>query len=95
MELTEQLMAIAILVDFLFGVLIGVVLAVSYASRVEDHRYSLLTAAPNSMCDGARAVLGVYVRGGHLYPGLHAGRRGTQSVPSGRDPGRLGKDPVR
>jgi hypothetical protein len=90
MRLTEQLMAIGILVDFLFGVMIGVVLSASFASRLEDYRYSLVTAARHPICDGARILQGVYVRGGNHPAGLRVGRGGTQRVPGGRDPDRRG-----
>jgi hypothetical protein len=95
MELTEQLMAIGILVDFLFGVMIGLVLSVSYASRLEDHRYSLLTTAPHPICDGARIFQGVYVRGGDSQARPGTGRRGARRVPGGHDPGRQRKVPNR
>lgn len=95
MEFSEQLMAIAILVDFLFGVLIGIVLSVSYASRLEDRCYTLLTAAPNPICGGSRSLLGIYVRGRNHPAGLRAGRVDIQRVPSGRDPDRRGTDPDR
>lgn len=93
MELTEQLMAITILVDFLFGVMIGLVLSVSYASRLEDYRYSLLTAAPNPICDGVRVLQGVCARGEYPWTRLRADRRGR--IPGGRDPDRHGMDPDR
>lgn len=95
MELTEQLTAIGILVDFLFGVMIGLILSVSYASRLEDYCYSLLTRAPHPICDGARILQGVYVRGGNSPAWPRSRRPGTRRVPGGRDPGRQRTDPNR
>jgi len=62
MGFIEQLSAVAILVDFLFGIAIGLVLSVSYASLREDSLYSLLSAAPDRLCDGVRGFQGVYTR---------------------------------
>jgi hypothetical protein len=63
MTFVEQLSAIALLVDFLFGVTLGVIGSASLASRREDWHYSLTHAPPDSICDGARILYGVYTCG--------------------------------
>jgi hypothetical protein len=63
MSFVQQFSAVMILVDFLFGVLFGVVGSASLASRREDRDYSLLHAPQDPLCDGARVIHGVYVRG--------------------------------
>ena len=87
MGLMEQLSAITILVDFLFGITIGLVLSVSWASLREDGRYSLLRAAPDPICEGVRVFQRPYVRGGR--PAAGSGRR---SGHTGRQPGRRDPD---
>ena len=64
MSFIEQLSAIALLIDFLFGVAFGMVGGASLASRREDRDYSLVHAPPDPLCDGARVIQGVYTRGG-------------------------------
>jgi hypothetical protein len=66
MSFIEQLTAITLLVDFLFGVMFGVVGSASLASRREDFDYSLTHAPPDPLCDGARVIHGVYTRGGSV-----------------------------
>jgi hypothetical protein len=63
MTFVEELSAIALLVDFLFGVTFGVIGSASLASRREDHDYSLTHAPPDPLCDGVRMFYGVYTRG--------------------------------
>ena len=63
MNFIEQLSAIALLVDFLFGVAFGVIGSASLASRREDCDYSLTHAPPDPLCDGVRVLYGVYTRG--------------------------------
>jgi hypothetical protein len=63
MSFIEQLSAIALLIDFLFGVTFGVVGSASLASRREDRNYSLVHAPPDPLCDGVRGILGVHTRG--------------------------------
>lgn len=74
MGLTEQISAIAIGVDFLFGVAVGIFGCASFASRREDCAHSLLAAAPDPACDGARVIHGVYVRRGRA-PDPHGTER--------------------
>jgi hypothetical protein len=64
MSFIEQLSAIALLIDFLFGVTFGLVGSASLASRREDRDYSLVHAPPDPLCDGVRVTQGVYIRGG-------------------------------
>jgi hypothetical protein len=64
MTFIEQLSAIALLIDFLFGVTFGIVGSASLASRREDRDYSLVHAPPDPLCDGVRMIQGVYTRGG-------------------------------
>jgi hypothetical protein len=63
MSFIEQLSAIALLIDFLFGVTFGLVGSASLASRREDRDYSLVHAPPDPLCDGVRVIQGVYTRG--------------------------------
>ena len=63
MSFIEQLSAIALLIDFLFGVAFGIAGSASLASRREDRDYSLVHAPPGPLCDGARVIQGVYTRG--------------------------------
>jgi hypothetical protein len=63
MSFIEQLSTIALLIDFLFGVTFGIAGSASLASRREDRDYSLVQAPPDSLCDGARVIQGVYTRG--------------------------------
>jgi hypothetical protein len=60
MWLMAQLSAILIPVDFLFGIALGIVLSASWASLREDHRRSLLGAAPDAVCAGVRVLMGLY-----------------------------------
>jgi hypothetical protein len=66
MSFVEQLTAITLLVDFLFGVTFGIVGSASLASRREDSDYSLTHAPPDPLCDGVRVIHGVYSRGGSV-----------------------------
>jgi hypothetical protein len=60
MNLIEQLLAEAILIDILFGTFIGIVLSASWASLREDHCRSLLSVAPDPVCAGMRVLNGLY-----------------------------------
>lgn len=66
MSFVEQLTVITLLVDFLFGVMFGVVGSASIASRQEDFDYSLTHAPPDPLCGGVRVIHGVYTRGGSV-----------------------------
>jgi hypothetical protein len=55
-----QLSAVLIPIDFLFGILIGLVLSASWASLREDYCRSLLRVAPDAVCAGVRVLNGLY-----------------------------------
>jgi len=55
--------AIMVLVGFLGGIMAGIILIVSVASRREDRRYSLTSKAPDATCRGARWLTGARVCG--------------------------------
>ena len=63
MSSVEMAAGIGILGVFVLGIVIGIVLVVSLASRREDRRYSLWGKAPDPACQGARRLLGVWGRG--------------------------------
>lgn len=60
----EAAVAIFLLVAFIGGVVIGLVVIISIASRREDRLFSLTGDAPDAMCRGARRFIGVWTRGG-------------------------------
>jgi hypothetical protein len=59
--------AIVILAIFLGGVVLGVVVLVSAAIRREERRFSLGKAAPDSLTQGARILIGVGSRGERIW----------------------------
>ena len=63
MSSIEVAAGVGILGVFVLGIVIGIVLVVSFASRREDRRFSLWGKAPDPACQGARLLLGVWVRG--------------------------------
>ena len=63
MSSVEVAAGMGILGVFILGIAIGIVLIVSFASRREDRLYSLWGKAPDPACQGARRLLGVWVRG--------------------------------
>ena len=63
MSSVEVAAGLGILGVFILGIVIGIVLIVSFASRREDRLYSLWGKAPDPACQGARRLLGVWVRG--------------------------------
>ena len=86
MNFIEQLSAIALLIDFLFGVMFGVVRSASLASRREDRHYSLVHAPPDPLCDGVRAIQGVYTRGDTwVSDARRAAALGDDGWPGGND----------
>jgi hypothetical protein len=60
----EVVAAMGILFAFTIGIVIGVALIISIASRREDHLFSLWGEAPDVACRGARRLVGLWVRGG-------------------------------
>lgn len=59
----EATAVIMLLVGFLGGVMVGIIVIVSVASRREDRRHSLTGEAPGPASEGARWLTGVGVRG--------------------------------
>jgi hypothetical protein len=60
----EVAVAMILLIAFIGGVVMGVVVLVSVASRREDRRYTLTGEAPDAVCRGARRLIGVWTHGG-------------------------------
>ena len=86
MSFIAQLSAIALLIDFLFGVTFGVVGSASLVSRREDRNYSLVHAPPDPLCDGVRAIQGVYTRGDRwVCDARRAAALGDEGWPGGND----------
>ena len=72
MQIAEQLTALALLIDFLFGITLGVVFGAVHGSR---RGVVLAPAADDSLSAGARVIYGIYTRDddGYLH-GLGADR---------------------
>lgn len=83
MNFIEQLSAIALLVDFLFGVACGVIGGASHGSR----RGALLVpASDDPLSAGARVIYGVYTRDDDGYlQSLLPGNDQASDDPSGDD----------
>ena len=77
----EVAVAMALLIAFTGGVVIGVVVLVSVASRREDRLYTLTGQAPDAICRGARRLTGVWTRGwpANPAPGLKIGAQGRNA----------------
>ena len=78
MNFVEALTAIAILIDFLFGVTFGFVGGAILGSRREDYNYSLLQVAPDPLSAGVRVIHGVFTRDDGYLQGLLPG--GAEAV---------------
>jgi len=63
MSVIEVAAAVGIFCAFAMGIVIGIVVIVSIASRKEEHLFSLWDKAPDAACAGARRLLGVWVLG--------------------------------
>ncbi len=85
MNFVEQLSAVVLLVDFLLGVVFGVVGGASHGSRREDREYSLLTTAPDDVSAGARLINGVCTRDDGYLRGLLPGGGEKAGDASGDD----------
>jgi hypothetical protein len=59
--------AIFLLIAFLGGILIGVIVIASLASRREDDLHSLTGKAPDSACEGTRRLTGAHTRGSGFF----------------------------
>lgn len=64
----SSVVAILILAVFLGGVTLGVVVAASVGSRLEDRRFTLSGPAPGITARGARRLNGFGGSGGHFRP---------------------------
>jgi hypothetical protein len=73
MNFIDQLTAIALLIDFLFGVTCGMVGSAAHGSRREERGYTLLGAAPDPVSAGARVIHGVYTNADEYMMGLLPG----------------------
>jgi hypothetical protein len=83
MNFIEQLSAIALLVDFLFGVACGVIGGASHGSR---HGALLVPASDDPLSAGARVIYGVYTRDDDGYlQSLIPGNDQASDDPSGDD----------
>jgi hypothetical protein len=93
MNFVEQLTAIAILIDFLFGVTFGIVGGAILGSRREDLDTTLLGEAPDPLSAGARVIHGVFIRDDgylrSLLPGSSEATRedGVDDGPGSQGPG--------
>jgi hypothetical protein len=86
--------AIFLLVAFLGGVLIGVVVIASLASRKEDRLYSLTGDAPDPVCEGTRRLTGACTRGsGFISPDMRPDGDARTGPNDGGDAS--GQEPVR
>jgi hypothetical protein len=73
MNFIEALTAIAILIDFLFGVTFGFVGGAILGSRREDYNYSLLQVPTDPLSAGVRVIHGVFTRDDGYLQGLLPG----------------------
>lgn len=73
----EQLTAIAILIDFLFGVTFGIIGGAILGSRREDYKKTMLGEAPDPLSAGARVVYGVFTRDDGYLQSLLRGAGGA------------------
>lgn len=83
MSFTEQLAALSLLIDFLFGITFGVVVSAVHGSR----RGALLAPASDDLLSaGARVIYGVYTRDDDGYlQGLLPGNDRVSGNPHGND----------
>jgi hypothetical protein len=92
MNFVEQLTAIAILIDFLFGVTFGFVGGAILGSRREDYDFSLLRAAPDPLSAGARVIHGVFTRDdGYLQRLLPGGAAAAEKQDGNDESGSQGQ----
>jgi hypothetical protein len=84
---TDALLAIMLLVGFLGGIVLGIIVIVSIASRREDAHYSLDRAAPDAACGGVRRLNQAWVLGEAEKP---AGYRSLMDSGDAVDAGRQG-----
>jgi hypothetical protein len=65
----EAVSAVAIFIDFAFGIPAGIFLVVWYAFQYEDRLKSIWGPAPNAACQGVRWLVGVGVIGDWPFSG--------------------------
>jgi hypothetical protein len=83
MEIAEQLTALSLLIDFLFGITLGVVVGAVHGSR---RGVLLLPAADDILSAGARVIYGIYTRDDDGYlRHLLAGNDQASDNPRGDD----------
>jgi hypothetical protein len=79
----DVVMAITILIVFLFGIMFGLIVIVSRASNREDKHYSVKGTPPDNACGGARRLVGFSHRDWDRQPppedALPWGRAGERS----------------
>lgn len=83
----QAVVAIVFLIVFLFGVTLGIVLIVSWASNREDRRHSLRGKAPGAIAAGARKLVGAGSWRDGRPDGAPGGMPG-EGPGDGPDPGR-------
>jgi hypothetical protein len=92
MNFVEALTAIAILIDFLFGVTFGFVGGAILGSRREDYDFSLLQVAPDPLSAGARVIYGVFTRDdGYLQALLPGGAEAARNQDGDDESGSQGQ----
>ena len=83
---SDQFTAMSVLIVFLFGIVLGLAVSVSWASRLEDNCHSLPGPAPSALAEGVRVFQGLYTRRDRL-PGNGRHRPGgTRARPGWRGP---------
>lgn len=93
MNFVEALSAIAILIDFLFGLTFGIVGGAILGSRREDYDKTLLRAAPDPLSAGARVIHGVFTRDdGYLQSLLPGGAVAAENQDGDDESGSQGEE---
>ncbi len=82
----EAGVAIFLLIAFIGGIAIGGIAIVSFASRREDKLHSLTGQAPGPVCQGARILTGLGVRGTGFYSAAPRPGYDGDEGPQGQEP---------
>ena len=77
--------AIILLVDYLFGVALGMYGCVVFGSVRENHGMSLLERAPDPLSAGTRVILGLFIRDDGYLRSLPPGRHPATGDSPGDD----------